>query len=138
MAGYIIVDVKTRKIIIISAVVAVVLFVIGIIIGYFSGAGSKSTTVSTSRPNVADAIRSTCGDTTIRTPSGKLFLDRYVQRHSEKNVCLKNPEDCLDFGLPRNYIAYHLHNKSIKIDGKLDDDAWNEVKSFSLTVSKVA
>lgn len=127
MAGYILVDVKTRKIIIICAAVTVILFAIGIIIGYFSGKGSTSTTVVTSHQSVADAIRSTCGDTTIQSPSGKLYFDRYVQRHNEKNVCLKAPEECWDFGMPRNYIAYHLNGKSIKIDGKLDDAAWTEV-----------
>ncbi|XP_045162534.2 uncharacterized protein LOC123527254 [Mercenaria mercenaria] len=127
MAGYFIVDVKTRKIVIVCVVVTVVLFIIGIIIGYFSGRGSSSTTVVTPEQSVAEAIKSSCSDVTIDTPSGKLFLDRYVERHSEKNICLKSPVDCWDFGLPRNYIAYHLNNKSIKIDGKLDDEAWNEV-----------
>lgn len=127
MAGYFIVDVKTRKIIIICTVVSVLLFGIGIIIGYFSGRGTSSSTVISSTGTVAEAIRSECGDTTVKTASGKLYLDRYVEKHSEKNICLKSPVDCWNFGLPRHYIAHHLNGKSVTIDGKLDDEAWNEV-----------
>lgn len=125
MAGYIIVDVQTRKIILICAAVTIVFFVIGILIGFFSGKGSK--TVVTSSQSVADALRTSCSDIAIKTPSGKLYFDRYVERHGEKQACVTKPEDCWDFGLPRHYNAYHLNGKSIVVDGKLDDDAWKEV-----------
>ena len=36
-------------------------------------------------------------------------------------------ENCMNYGLPRTYIAYHLGDKTINIDGKLDDEAWAEV-----------
>lgn len=121
------VDIKTRKIIIVCAVITLVLFSIGVLIGYFSGKGTSTVTEVPANGGVADAIRSTCGAETMRTPSGKLYFDRYVERHSEKQACVNNPEKCWDFGLPRNYIAYHLNGRSILIDGKLDDEAWNEV-----------
>jgi hypothetical protein len=127
MAGYFIVDVKTRKIIAICTVVALVLFAIGIVIGYFSGRGNSSSTVTTSTGTVAEAIKSECSEATIKSAAGKLFIDRYVEKHSEKNICLKSASECWDFGLPRNYVAYHLNEKSITIDGKLDDEAWKEV-----------
>jgi len=34
---------------------------------------------------------------------------------------------CNTEGLPRTYLAYHLNNKTINIDGVLDDEAWLEV-----------
>jgi len=34
---------------------------------------------------------------------------------------------CASGGLPRNYIAYHLNGKTVNIDGRLDDPAWQEV-----------
>ncbi|OWF50389.1 uncharacterized protein LOC110450447 [Mizuhopecten yessoensis] len=42
------------------------------------------------------------------------------------------PNGCVSDGgcsipLPKNYIAQHLHGKTIAIDGKLDDPAWEEV-----------
>ena len=43
MAGYVIVDVKTRYVITPCAIVAAFLFVIGIIIGYFSAPRTKGT-----------------------------------------------------------------------------------------------
>jgi hypothetical protein len=125
MAGYIIVDANTRKIILISVVVTLFLFTIGIIIGYFSGRHNISNTGPSS--SVAEALRTECSDLAIKTPSGKLYFDRYVERHSEKQACVSRPEDCWDFGLPRNYIAYHLNGKSVNIDGKLDEEAWTEV-----------
>ena len=42
-------------------------------------------------------------------------------------MCIHDNEDCLSYGLPRHYIAYHLRDKTINIDGKLDDEAWAEV-----------
>ncbi|XP_053379141.1 uncharacterized protein LOC128548426 [Mercenaria mercenaria] len=125
--GFFIVDVKTRKILAICLGVTLLLFAIGILIGYFSGHGSQSTSKSPSQESVADAIRSSCHVMTKQTPTGSTYFDRYLERHSGKTACVNKPEGCWDFGLPRNYIAYHLQGKVINIDGKLDDDAWNEV-----------
>lgn len=43
-----------------------------------------------------------------------------------------DPAECgldqlCNISLPKNYIAYHLAGNTIKIDGKLDDPAWNDV-----------
>lgn len=38
-----------------------------------------------------------------------------------------NKESCNSEDLPRTYISYHLNGKSINIDGKLDEPAWEEV-----------
>jgi len=34
---------------------------------------------------------------------------------------------CTSGGLPRTYTAYHLNGKTVNIDGRLDDPAWQEV-----------
>lgn len=126
MPSYIVVDVETRKALIACAVIGIVTFAIGIGIGFASGKGSSSTESPTA--TVAEAIRATCsGSSTSRTTSGKLYFDRFVQRHNEKFACVKSKYECWDLGMPRNYIAYHLNGKTITIDGKLDDDAWKEV-----------
>ncbi|XP_045162533.2 uncharacterized protein LOC123527253 [Mercenaria mercenaria] len=125
MPSYILVDVQTRRVLITCSVIGLVLFAIGIGIGYATGRGSTNKRVSMA--SVAEAIRSTCGNTMIRTPSGKLYFDRFVQRHNEKHACVASQKDCWNFGLPRNYIAYHLNGKTITMDGRLDEEAWNEV-----------
>jgi hypothetical protein len=128
MPSYIVVDVETRKVIITCTVTGLVMFAIGIGIGYASGKGSSNTESPTA--SVAEAIRATCSGSAAQTSSGKLYFDRFVQRHSEKYACVKTEEECWNLGLPRNYIAYHLNGKTITIDGKLDDDAWKEVNMF--------
>ncbi|XP_060577885.1 uncharacterized protein LOC132735000 [Ruditapes philippinarum] len=125
MPSYIVFDVKTRKVIITCTVTGLVMFAIGIGIGYASRKGSSNTDSPTA--SVAEAIRATCSGPAAQTPSGKLYFDRFVQRHNEKYACVKTKEECWNLGLPRNYIAYHLNGKTITIDGKLDDDAWKEV-----------
>ena len=61
MAGYIIVDVKTRKIIGICALVSVLVFVLGIIIGFFSGKGSSSDgDKNTGYKTLSDALKGSC------------------------------------------------------------------------------
>ena len=61
MAGYIIVDVKTRKIVGIAALVTLFFFVLGIIIGFFSGKGSVGDKGSGSRNQaLSDALTGTC------------------------------------------------------------------------------
>ena len=54
------------------------------------------------------------------------LLARYLSEASE-GVCIHDNENCLSYGLPRHYITYHLRDKTINIDGKLDDEAWAEV-----------
>jgi hypothetical protein len=126
MPSYIVFDVKTRKVIIICTVIGLVMFAIGIGIGYASRKSSSNTETPTE--SVAESIRATCSGPAAQTPSGKLYFDRFVQRHNEKYACVKTKEECWNLGLPRNYIAYHLNGKTITIDGKLDDDAWKEVR----------
>lgn len=73
MAGYIIVDVKTRKILIPCLIISVLLFIIGIIIGYFaapSGSTEKSSTC-----NLQAAIQSSCPVDKF-TKEGKKYLER--------------------------------------------------------------
>ena len=62
MAGYIIVDVKTRKIVGIAALVTLFFFVLGIIIGFFSGKGSVGDDKGSGSRNQAlsDALMGTC------------------------------------------------------------------------------
>lgn len=125
MPSYILVDVQTRNFLITCSVIAFVLFAVGISIGYVSGRGSSAD--DTQKSCVSDAIRSECGATVSRMASGTLYLDRYIQRHNKKQECVTSEKECWDLGLPRHYIAYHLNGKSIVMDGKLDEDAWNEV-----------
>lgn len=119
-------DVKTKKTIAICSIVSLILFILGIIIGYFSGKG-RTPPPPKNQNDVVEAIRSACSMTTLHTPEGRRYFQRYLERHSEKHACVNSAEDCLDFGLPRHYIAYHLNGKDIVIDGKLDDKAWLEV-----------
>ena len=126
MAGYILVDIKTKKTVAVCSVIALVLFVIGILIGYFSGRAAKSTEI-THHESVAEALADSCS---MSMPTGseiKTYFQRYLERHSETYACINNVQECLDFGLPRHYIAYHLNGKRVKIDGQLDDEAWKEV-----------
>lgn len=127
MAGYILVDVKTKKVIAICSVVALFMFVLGIIIGYFSGKGNTPEQQQNPKDSIVKAIRSACSMTTLHTAEGRRYFQRYLERHAEKHACVNSPVECLDFGLPRHYIAYHLNGQSINIDGKLDDQAWLEV-----------
>lgn len=127
MPGYILVDVKTKKVIAICSAISLFLFVLGIIIGYFSGRGHAQVVEKTTGDDIVEAIRSACSMTTLHTPEGRRYFQRYLERHANKHACVNSAEECLDFGLPRNYIAYHLNGKNIVIDGKLDDKAWLEV-----------
>ncbi|KAL4221403.1 hypothetical protein ACF0H5_019661 [Mactra antiquata] len=126
MPGYIIVDVKTRKILLICAAVTVATFVVGILIGYFSAKGSNDKKMPLPKYNMADAIRSECKSGDSKSTTWRTYFDRYVERHTRKHMCINDPTECWDFDLPRHYIAYHLGDKSINIDGKLDEEAWNE------------
>ena len=59
MAGYIIVDVKTRKIVGICALVSLGVFVLGIVIGFFSGKGSTGTKEN-GYQSLSDALKGSC------------------------------------------------------------------------------
>ncbi|XP_052820559.1 uncharacterized protein LOC128246410 [Mya arenaria] len=131
MAGYIIVDVKTKKTVAICAAIGVGVFVIGILIGFFSGKGhgSNSAAISQSdQPTAAEELLAECTWSLAESSSGLRFVERYIERHSEKNICVENSEQCMDLALPRHYIAYHLNTADITIDGKLDEKAWDEVE----------
>lgn len=132
MAQYVVIDSKSRKFLILFVAVAVLLFVAGILIGYFSGKNASSNNENIDGNNepvsVADAIRASCSaDQVDPDDNGDTYFQRYLERHDEHNACVNSADQCWDFGLPRHYIAYHLNGKSINIDGKLDDEAWNEV-----------
>ena len=76
MAGYIIVDVKTRKIIGIAALVTLLFFVLGIIIGFFSGKGSGGGKgAGSGQQALSDALAGTCpvGD---YSGQGKKYVSR--------------------------------------------------------------
>lgn len=123
--GYMIVDVKTRNILLICTATTLGLFIVGILIGYVTGKGPSNTIQE--HESVAQAIRASCNSPTPVTAAAKTYFDRFVERHSEKYACVNKPKECWNDGLPRHYTAYHLNGKSINMDGKLDDDAWNEV-----------
>lgn len=131
--GYIIVDLKTRKILLICTALTLGLFVIGILIGYFTGHVSTSTIPE--HESVVQAIRASCNSPIPATVAAKTYFDRFVERHSEKYACVNKPTECWNDGLPRHYIAYHLNGKSINMDGKLDDEAWQEVNCIILIQS---
>ena len=40
---------------------------------------------------------------------------------------MKDSSLCNSYKLPRTYNVYHLNGKQINIDGRLDDEAWQEV-----------
>ena len=135
MAQYVLIDTKSRKVLGIFIIVGIALFVVGILIGYFSGkSGTDDNSSGRAGGNqgsgsVADAIRASCS-ADIANPADaadNTYFRRYLQRHDDHNACVDSLADCWDFGLPRNYIAYHLNEKTINVDGKLDDDAWEEV-----------
>ena len=117
-------EVSVRKIIAVGVGATLLFIAIGILIGYFSG---HRTTNENSNESVVDVIRSMCPVMTSQTQSVRAYFERYLERRNEKNACVNKQEDCWDFGLPRNYIAYHLDGKVVNIDGKLDEDAWTEV-----------
>ena len=73
MAGYVIVDVKTRNIIIPCAIVAAFLFVVGIIIGYFSAPRTKGTAATPC--SLRTAIEESC-PLDRSSEVTRLYLDR--------------------------------------------------------------
>ena len=54
-----------------------------------------------------------------------VFSFRYLEK--DTTACIKDASFCNTYKLPRNYIAYHLSGKQVTIDGKLDEEAWQEV-----------
>ena len=77
MAGYIIVDVKTRKILIPCVILALFLFVIGIIIGYFSAPRRTSKTSTSTTCSLTEAVTSSCPVDSF-TDIGKRYFKRLV------------------------------------------------------------
>lgn len=122
MPGYIIVDVKTRNILIPCIIVASFLFIIGIIIGYFSS--PKADCEQGPTCNLRSTVRDSC-PTVSGIEVGRQYLNRYIEK--ERTSCVQDSNLCNTYKLPRTYNAYHLNGKEIKIDGKLNDDAWQEV-----------
>ncbi|XP_052760386.1 uncharacterized protein LOC128203141 [Mya arenaria] len=135
MVCYILLDNKIKKIVAIGIGVSLLLFVIGILIGYYSGkaAGSSSSSSSSASVeggsgSVAAALTSSCLLEEIKgDQKTRLFIDRYVERHNVKHVCISEAYQCQDFNMPNHYIAHHLNKKAIVIDGRMDEEAWEEV-----------
>ena len=121
-----IVDVKTRKVLAACTVVAVVVFILGIVIGYVSGSGQDNKKDQQIRKTV-DIIAPACRKLLDFSNTTRLYMKRYKETNRGKFTCLKHETDCWDNGLPRHYIAYHLNNKMITMDGKLEEKAWTEV-----------
>ena len=127
MPSYILVDVRTQKIVGICSAVALVLFIVGVLIGYYSAPSNNTGSTSNLDVTVVEAFAAHCSQSKAKTTAAKTYFQRYSERHSEKLACIDDAGSCWDFGLPRTYNVYHLNGKTITIDGKLDDDAWKEV-----------
>jgi hypothetical protein len=130
MAGpftYFIVDNKTRKILALCIVAAVVAFVLGIVIGYVSGHRQALDGNRSSKNTKAEVIGPLCRESFSYSNITRLYIKRYEETNSGKFSCLKRGSDCWNYELPRHYIAYHLNEKTILLDGKLDEEAWKEV-----------
>jgi len=127
MAGYIIVDVKTKKTIAICAAIGLVFFIIGILIGYFSGRGSTPDTPPPKPQASIDDLQPHCWTPITVDGRGTTFMARFLERRSKTYACILEQSACADFALPRNYTAVHLNGLLIDIDGHLDDQAWQEV-----------
>ncbi|XP_033733803.1 uncharacterized protein LOC117322945 [Pecten maximus] len=75
----------------------------------------------------------------LQTVYGNDLVSWYYHSRSYSRLCYCSiyldscyPNGCVSDGgcsipLPKNYIAQYLHGKTITIDGKLDDPAWEEV-----------
>ena len=50
---------------------------------------------------------------------------RYVEK--DLNACVNDSSSCNNYRLPRTCNAYHMNGQQINIDGRLDDEAWQEV-----------
>jgi hypothetical protein len=104
------------------------LLALGILLGHFTSRTNVDTikeTASLSRQR--RSMHAPCKLTTVQTQAGRNFDALFKERSSKKHACVNSRKECMGFGLPRNYNAYHLDRKSILIDGKVDDDAWAEV-----------
>lgn len=103
---------------------------LGIIIGYHTATEAEKSAHSihvfqntvTKRDK-----RSGCQTATLQTLAGERFYKRFLERYDKKFACMKGRDWCWSYGLPRNYIAYHVNSNSITIDGNLNEDAWKEV-----------
>ena len=136
MAGYILVDVKTKKTIAICAAIGLVFFIIGILIGFFSGRGSTLDTLSPNSQASMDDLQRHCWTPITVDGRGAAFMARFMERRSQTYACILEQSACADFALPRNYTAVHLNGLSIDIDGHLDDQAWQEVTLHESIVLK--
>ncbi|XP_045163839.2 uncharacterized protein LOC123528165 [Mercenaria mercenaria] len=125
--GYFIVDVKTRKTIAICTVIILAAFALGIAIGYAAASGQTSKSNHYPKKAFSGAVRRACIDSMPRTNTTRLYKQRYFETNNGKYRCLTSSNACWDNGLPRNYIAYHLNENMIIMDGKLDEKAWTEV-----------
>lgn len=115
---------KNQRIIIVSSILTVILFAVGVIIGYFSVHQADKTDRVAS---IKAAIVHACNNKDKPSLTKGVYLERYAERYNKVNECVRSARACWDFQLPRNYIAYHLNGEAINIDGKLDDSAWNNV-----------
>ncbi|KAL4221398.1 hypothetical protein ACF0H5_019656 [Mactra antiquata] len=125
--GYFIVDTTVRRVGLICSVIAVVLFFLGVLIGYFSAPSNVDKPIAVTLASDTSSAQKLCDTYGSSGTTFDMYYERYMERHSRKHQCVKSREQCWDFDLPRHYIAYHLNGKKINIDGKLNDQAWNEV-----------
>ncbi|XP_064603571.1 uncharacterized protein LOC135468988 [Liolophura sinensis] len=100
-----------RIVIVICLVVTCISLGIGVIIGYFVREGGQ---------DLPRRDRRACG-----TGSGSNIpqIDRFLES-CQVTAC--RAETC-DIPLPRSYVAYHLKEQTIAVDGDLNDPAWEEV-----------
>ncbi|XP_045163832.2 uncharacterized protein LOC123528156 [Mercenaria mercenaria] len=124
---FFITDIKSRQLFVFFTLISFLTFSIGIAIGYIISSLSSVSSKSEIRNNITEAIRSSCCATSIETDTGKVYLERMLERQDKMFACVRSTEECWYYGLPRTYLVYQLNGKTINIDGKLDDDAWGEV-----------
>ena len=100
-------DVKTRKILIPCVIIALMLFVIGIIIGYFAAPRRTPKASTSGTCSLTEAVQASCPVDRF-TDIGKRYLKRYVYEQGTiiVSLCLKQ------FSLK---IRGHYNNIMIKL-----------------------
>jgi hypothetical protein len=120
-------EAKTWKGCVIFTIIVFVAFSIGLTTGYIVIKFHTIFDGNESPNNVMEAMRTSCSATSVETDTGKVYLERFLERQDKMFSCIHSSEECWNYGLPRTYLVNHLNDKKIEIDGKLDDEAWNEV-----------
>ena len=120
-------DSKFTKDFVIFAVLMCLAFSVGITIGYVISNFESAFCEHGSSADIMEAMRGSCSAKSVETDTGKVYLDRFLERQGKMFSCVHCSEECWDYGLPRTYLVHHLDGKTINLDGKLDDEAWSEV-----------